>query len=172
MAEPLDLSWQLFHEDIPVGYHGFGLGRTIQYADIINYANYTRDYQQIHLDREFAGDSLYGDVILHGLAGVAMCSGMLLRTEFGTRTLWTMLSCLGYKTIKFPRPILVGDTITLRFEVIDKADVGGGKGDKGLVEMRLDTANQRGELVSTHTRTYLFAKKNFDFETIAARGAF
>lgn len=169
MPRPLDLSWQLFYEDIPVGYQGTGLSRTIQLADIIGYANYTRDYQQIHTDRQFARSSLYGDVILHGLAGVAFASGMLLRTEFGTRTVRTMLTCLGFRTIKFPLPIMVDDTITLHFEVVGKSDH---DETKGLVEMRLDTTNQRDETVSTHTRTYLFAKKSFDFETIAERGAF
>ncbi|MDR1710538.1 MAG: MaoC family dehydratase N-terminal domain-containing protein [Propionibacteriaceae bacterium] len=169
MTRPIDLSWQLFWEDIPVGYTATCLARTIQHADIINFANYTRDYQQIHVDREFAKSSLYGDVIMHGLMGVSIASGMLLRTEFGTRTLRTMLKCLGYKTIKFPAPIQVDDTVTTTFEVIDKSDF---DETKGLLEIRLDAVNQRGVLVSTHQRTYLFAKKNFDFETIAERGSF
>ena len=171
MPRAIDLSSQWFWEDIEVGYVGFGLSRTIQHADIINYANYTRDYQQVHVDREFSKTSLYGDVILHGLAGVSMASGMLLRTDFGTHTLRTMLTCLGYKTIKFPAPILVDDTVGLRFEVIDTSAYDG-RSDVGLVEMRLDMTNQRGVLVSTHTRTYLFAARDYDFEAISTQGRF
>lgn len=163
----LDLSNQTFYEDIPIGYKEVGLSRTIDFADIINYANFTRDYNPIHIDKESSKKSLIGDVMAHGLIATIYSSGMLLRTGFGTRTLKTLLACKGYKEIKFLRPVLIGDTITVHFEVIDKKDF---DDTKGLIEICFNVLNQKGEKVQTHYRTYLFAKRNYDFETIAERG--
>lgn len=163
----LDLSNQMFFEDVPVGYRGQGISRTIDFADIINYANFTRDYNPIHTDKESAKTSLIGEVMAHGLIVTMISSGMLLRTEFGTKTLKTLLECVGHSEIKFLLPTLVGDTVTVHFEVVDKKDF---DDDKGIVEMKLEAVNQKGKTLQVHFRSYLFAKKNYDFEAIAARG--
>lgn len=164
----LDTSNQMFFEDIPVGYTGSGLSRTIDFADIILYANFTRDYNPIHTDKESAKKSLIGQVIGHGMISVMISSGMMLRTEFGSRTVHTLLECLGHNEIKFVKPTLVGDTLTTTFEVVEKKEF---DENKGIVEMKFSTTNQRGELVTVHGRTYLFAKKKYNLEAIAVRGA-
>lgn len=56
-------------------------------------------------------------------------------------------------------------TITVYFEVMDKKDIDDIKG----IEMKFESLNQKGETVQVHYRTYLFAKKYYDFETIAER---
>lgn len=165
----LDLSIQWFFEDVEVGYKGESLGRTISYADIVNFANATRDYNVIHTDKEYSKKSLVGQVMAHGPLVYSLASGLLLRTEFGTRTLKTMLDFKGVKAIKLLKPVLEDDTIVLHFEVTGKEDV---DEHTGMVEMQFNIVNQRGELAQTHTRYYLFAKRGYDFEGIAKRGSF
>lgn len=163
----LDLSNQMFYEDIPIGYRGQGLSRTLDFCDIINYANFTRDYNPIHTDKESSKHSLIGSVMGHGMIVTMISSGMMLRTEFGTKTLKTLLGCLGNKEIKFLSPALVGDTITVQFEVVDKYEA---DDTKGIVEIKFEASNQAGKTVQIHNRTYLVAKRNYNFEETAQRG--
>lgn len=165
----LDLSIQWFYEDIEIGYKAESLGRTVSYADIVNFANATRDYNVIHTDKEYAKKTLVGQVMAHGPLVYSMASGMLLRTEFGTRTLKTLLDMKKIESIKLLRPVLEDDTVVLHFEVVDKQDV---DDNTGIVVMKFDMVNQRGEIAQTHNRYYLVAKKGYDFETIAQRGCF
>lgn len=165
----LDLSIQWFFEDLEIGYKGESLGRTVSYADIVNFANATRDYNVVHTDKEYAKKTLIGQVMAHGPLVYSMASGMMLRTEFGTRTLKTLLDFKGVKGIKLMVPVLEDDTVVLHFEVVGKEDVD----DKtGIVEMKFDMINQRGQIAQTHNRYYLVAKRGYDFETIAERGQF
>ncbi len=165
----LDLSIQWFFEDLEIGYKGESLGRTVSYADIVNFANATRDYNVVHTDKEYAKKTLIGQVMAHGPLVYSMASGMMLRPEFGTRTLKTLLDFKGVKGIKLMVPVLEDDTVVLHFEVVGKEDV---DDTTGIVEMKFDMINQRGQIAQTHNRYYLVAKRGYDFETIAERGQF
>ena len=75
------------------------------------FANISKDFSPVHLDKEYALKSRYKGQIIHGLMAVSLFSGL-----FGTKLPGE--GCV-YKSqnIRFKRAIYVGDIVTARVEV-------------------------------------------------------
>jgi len=69
----------LYFEDFTVGQTFTTPGRTISEADVMNFAAWTGDNNQIHTDAEFAKQTRYGRRIVHGMLGASLCLGLIAR---------------------------------------------------------------------------------------------
>lgn len=87
--------------------------RTITETDIVLFAGLSGDYNPVHVDKEYAADTRFGKRIAHGL----------LTTTFLSRLLGMELPGQGSvyleQTLKFTKPVYIGDTITASAEIID-----------------------------------------------------
>lgn len=87
--------------------------KTVTETDIVMYAGISGDYNPVHVDKEFAADTRFGQRIAHGL----------LTTSYLSRLLGMDLPGLGCvyleQTLKFTKPVFIGDTITASAEIID-----------------------------------------------------
>lgn len=87
--------------------------RTITETDIVLFAGLSGDYNPVHVDQEYAADTRFGKRIAHGL----------LTTTFLSRLLGMELPGQGSvyleQTLKFTKPVYIGDTITASAEIID-----------------------------------------------------
>jgi len=92
------------------------LTRTLRPEDIQLFAIMSGDVNPAHVDPEYAHSSMFEEVIAHGMWGGALIS-TVLGTEFpGPGTIYIS------QTLRFSRPVKVGDTITIRITCKQKFD--------------------------------------------------
>ena len=134
----------LYFNDIEVGDTWESPARTVTETDVVNFAALTGDYNPLHIDREFAKNTLFGRPIAHGLLGLSFVAGL------GSFSPW-MHTAAFVRIVdwKFLKPIYFGDTIHVRTEVLAK-DVRG-RGRRGLVTWKRQLVNHAGVVVQEGT---------------------
>jgi acyl dehydratase len=143
----------LYFEEFNVGDTVTSAGRTITEGDIVNFAALSGDWNAIHVDAEFAKNSMFGERIAHGLLGLSIASGLAVRLGFIEDT---VIAFMGLDW-KFRAPIKIGDTIHTRAQIAEKKPMprlGG-----GLVTMNVEVLNQRGEMTQKGTWSMLIKMK-------------
>lgn len=121
------------------------IGQTAEYRkrieerDIILFADISGDVNPLHLDAEFAAGTDFGERIAHGMLTGALISAALALELPGPGTVY-----LG-QDLRFRRPVLIGDEITVSLKVTGKRD------DKGFVTLETTATNQHGKAVVTGT---------------------
>jgi phosphate acetyltransferase len=115
MPNPVDFIENRTYDEIKVG-DSSTLTRTLRPEDIQLFAIMSGDVNPAHVDPEYAHSSMFHEVIAHGMWGGALIS-TVLGTEFpGPGTIY-----IG-QTLKFSRPVKVGDTITVKITCKQKFD--------------------------------------------------
>ena len=87
----------------------FTVSRRFTEADMMAFADITRDYNAVHFDPRFSGAKNFKDRICHGLL-----VGSIL-TEIGGQIGW-LASVMNFR---FKQPVYFGETITCRFTITD-----------------------------------------------------
>jgi acyl dehydratase len=132
----------LYFEDFTVGQTFTTPGRTISEADVMNFAAWTGDNNQIHTDAEFAKQTRYGRRIVHGMLGASLCLGLIARMGAFEGS---AVALLGIDEWRFTNPIFIGDTLTCSVEIVGVRLTS--KGNTGVVQRELKLTNQRDEVV-------------------------
>lgn len=113
------------------------LCRTLRERDITLFAVMSGDVNPAHVDSEYAKSYMFHKVIAHG-----MWSGMLISTVMGTSLPGPGTIYLG-QSLRFLRPVGVGDTLTVNVEVKELHR------ENHRVSLDCRVINQQGELVVT-----------------------
>jgi 3-hydroxybutyryl-CoA dehydratase len=143
-----------YFEEFAVGQTYTSVGRTITEHDVMTFAGLSGDYNQIHTDAEFAKLTPYGQRIAHGLLGLAIASGLAMRTGILEGT---VLAFREIEAWKFTKPVYIGDTLKVELEVLDTKPLprlGG-----GMITIQVDMLNQRDESVMKGKWSVLVASK-------------
>ena len=98
----------LYFEEFSVGQSVTTLSRTVGEDAINSFAGLTGDYNQIHTDAEFAKNTPFGQRIAHGLLGLSIGVGLIMRTGLLEGT---VLAFREIQEWKFVKPVYIGDTI-------------------------------------------------------------
>lgn len=98
----------LFFEEFTVGQVVKTAARTVSEDAIFSFAGLTGDYNQIHTDAEFAKTTQFGQRIAHGLLGLSIATGLIMRTGYLEGT---VLAFREIQEWKFVKPMFIGDTI-------------------------------------------------------------
>jgi len=116
--------------------------KTIAESDVYLFAGITGDFSPNHVDEEFMRKTRYGRRIAHGAllvgymsrASTAICEGLS-----GT------IVSYGFEKIRFPAAALIGDTITVSYEIVER--------DEPTLKAfaRVTCTNQRQEVVAAAT---------------------
>ncbi|MDR0273920.1 MAG: MaoC family dehydratase N-terminal domain-containing protein [Burkholderiaceae bacterium] len=113
------------------------LTRTLAMNDVLAFAAVSGDINPAHLDPDYAAGTQMRTIVAHG-----MWTGTLFSAVFGNQ-----LPGLGTiyleQSLRFRRPVRVGDTITVRVVVRAKLE------EKKHVEFDCTVSNQHGETVVT-----------------------
>lgn len=128
-------------EEFEAGQQFRTVGRTISETDIINFAGLSGDFNQLHTDREYAKETPFGQPIAHGMLVASIAEGSLNRLGIMEGTAFAFLGI----NWKFLKPVLVGDTITIGIEVMEKKETK--HQDRGVVVFLAQVFNQREEVV-------------------------
>jgi acyl dehydratase len=143
-----ELSYQprgRFFEELETGEVVITAGRTITEGDIVSFAGLTGDYNQIHIDAQYAASEMFEQRVAHGLLILSIAVGLSVQTGLieGTVLLFRELDW------KFSKPVLIGDTIHVKIEIKEKkylARLGGGN-----ITMKISVLNQNDEVVNRGT---------------------
>lgn len=112
-------------------------GRTITETDVVAFAMLAGDMHPLHVDREWAARSPFGERVAQG--------HMLLAYTFGLVSVGAdrVLALRRLREVTFPRPVRIGDTIRARCRVRTTKPL---RDDVGLVGLVWDVVNQSDEL--------------------------
>ena len=102
----------LYFEDLSVGMSETFL-KTVSSSDVVGFADLTGDRNPIHLSQHFAAKTPFGTRIAHGLYTASLISAVLGTRLPGPGAVYVS------QTLNFRAPVRIGDTVTVRVEVID-----------------------------------------------------
>jgi acyl dehydratase len=149
----LDLYW----DDLEVGHQAVSPGRTVTESDLMAFAGLSGDYNQLHVDAEYAATKGFGgNRVVHGLLGLTIQSGLHTRTWLGTGTQLNMIAMVEI-TWRFVAPIFINDTVTSTVTVQDLKE--SSKPGRGIVVIKRELFNQRHELVQEGTSVFLMTRR-------------
>jgi acyl dehydratase len=144
----------LYFEEFSVGQTVKTISRTVSEDAIFSFAGLTGDYNQIHTDAEFAKTTPFGQRVAHGLLGLSIATGLIMRTGLLEGT---VIAFREIQEWKFVKPIYIGDTIHAVLTVNETKAlprIGGGALIAG-VEVR----NQKDETLQKGTLNLLVMSK-------------
>ena len=144
----------LYFEEFSVGQKITSVARTVAESDIMTFAGLTGDYNQIHTDAEFAKGTQFGGRVAHGLLGLSLAVGLLMRTGVLEGTVLAFREIVEWKFIK---PVFIGDTLHVEMEVKELKPMPRIRGGQALVA--LDVKNQKNETLMRGTLAVLVASK-------------
>jgi acyl dehydratase len=118
--------------------------------DVIEFAE-KYDPQPFHLDRDAAKSSHFGGLVASGFQTAALAWALAQRTGVFRKC---SLAGIGIDGLHWRKPVLGGDALKCRFELLKKKFLSSRPG-QGIAVWRFDVFNQRDEIVLTMHMTQL-----------------
>lgn len=144
-------------EDLQIGESLLTHRRTVGEADIVAFGGISGDYFYMHFDEVAAKDSPFGKRIAHGYFVLSAAAGLFVSPAPGP-----VLANYGLDTLRFVKPVGIGDTIQARLTAkrkIDRQKVDAQGRGQGVVAWDVEVTNQHGELVASYDILTLVAKR-------------
>jgi acyl dehydratase len=144
----------LYFEEFSAGQTITTLSRTVGEDSINAFAGLTGDYNQIHTDAEFAKNTPFGQRIAHGLLGLSVAVGLIMRTGLLEGT---VIAFREIQEWKFVKPIYIGDTVHAVLTIAETKAlprIGG-----GALIAHVEVRNQKDETLQKGTLNLLVMSK-------------
>jgi phosphate acetyltransferase len=125
--------------------------KTLTERDLQLFAETSGDFNPVHLDHAYAATTAFGERIAHGMWSGALISAAIATTLPGPGTVYRS------QTLKFSKPVKLGDTITITLTVTDKKD------RIKLVTIECEGRNQRDEIVVKGEAEVIASDNNLSF---------
>ena len=109
--------------------------KTVTETDIALFAGITGDFNPVHVNAEAASRSMFGGRIAHGMLSAGLISAAIAMKLPGPGVIYLSQS------LKFTKPVRIGDTVTARVEVLEVILA------KKRVRLATTCRNQKGETV-------------------------
>ncbi len=123
-------------DDIAVG-ETRSLVRTITQADVRRFVEMTGDDNPLHVDRGFAEQTAFKDIVVHGMLGASFISTVIGTQLPGSGALWVS------QNLDFLLPVRLGDELTVSCAVTAKHE------RERLLDLDTRIVNQNGQTVLT-----------------------
>jgi len=147
-------------EDLAIGDSLLTHRRTVSEADIVAFGGISGDFFYMHFDEIAAKESAFGQRIAHGYFVLSAAAGLFVSPAPGP-----VLANYGLDTLRFVKPVGIGDTIRARLTCKRKIDRNKkdaqGRG-QGVVAWDVEVTNQAGEVVASYDILTLVAKRAQD----------
>lgn len=133
---------------IPIGTR-VEFAKTIGESDIYLFAGITGDFSPNHVNAEYMKTTPYGNIIAHGVLVIGLmstCSTKILDHATSSRPAVSY----GYDRIRFVKPVRVGDTVTVTYEIVDE------QFEEAKTFGSVTATNQNGEVVAVATHILKF----------------
>jgi oxepin-CoA hydrolase/3-oxo-5,6-dehydrosuberyl-CoA semialdehyde dehydrogenase len=146
-----------YFEELQIGESLLTHRRTVGEADIVAFGGLSGDYFYMHFDEIAAKDSPFGKRIAHGYFVLSAAAGLFVSPAPGP-----VLANYGLDTLRFVKPVGIGDTIQARLTAkrkIDRNKKDANGVGQGVVAWDVEVTNQLGEVVASYDILTLVAKK-------------
>ncbi|SMC39981.1 MaoC family dehydratase [Papillibacter cinnamivorans] len=117
--------------------------KTVTESDVVTFAGVSGDLNPVHINAEYAKESMFGQRIAHG-----MLSASFISTVLGTQLPGPGSIYLGQE-LKFTKPVFLGDTVTVTCTVVEKNE------EKNRLKVETIARNQKGDAVITGFATIM-----------------
>ena len=111
------------------------MAKTVTETDIALFAGITGDFNPVHIDAVAAEKTMFKGRIAHGMLSAGFISAVLGMKLPGTGSIYLSQS------LRFTKPVRIGDTVTARVEVLEVIAT------KRRVKLGTSCRNQNGETV-------------------------
>ncbi len=118
--------------------------QVINESDVMAFAELSGDKNPLHTDAEFARNTPMGQRVAHGLMALSVATGLSAK---GGHLNGTALAFLGIENWRFHAPVFFGDSIRMRWSVIDTRPTSNGQA--GVVKRKAEIINQRGDVLQS-----------------------
>ena len=145
-----------YFDDMKLGDTFITPGRTVEAADIINFAGISGDWHPLHTNEEFA-KNIFGGRIAHGFLLLGIASGLSARGGSVRYNGDAIIAFFGMNNVSFLNPVKIGDTIHLQEEVVNKNE--SRKGDRGTITYKWSLKNQKDQICMEVGEFVLMVKK-------------
>ncbi|MBT9149534.1 MAG: (R)-specific enoyl-CoA hydratase [Dehalococcoidia bacterium] len=109
--------------------------KTFTESDVYRFAQISGDTNPLHIDKEYASESLFKEPVVHGMLTAGLISAVIGTRLPGVGTIYLSQS------LRFTAPVKFGDTIEAEVEVVAKLE------EKNRARLRTICRNQGGQTV-------------------------
>jgi 3-hydroxybutyryl-CoA dehydratase len=133
MSDSLDILENITYDELQEGDSATYV-RTLTEDELVLFAAVSGDVNPVHLDSEFAAESMFRERIAHGMWSGSLISAALATVMPGPGSIYLEQS------LSFKRPVKLDDTLTVNLKVVSKER-------KNRVIFLCDVRNQNDEQV-------------------------
>lgn len=148
-----------YFEDFQIGdIYEHRPGRTVSETDNTWFTLLTMNTHPLHFDAEYAKASEFGKLLVNSAFTVSLVVGMSV-SDVSQKA----IANLGWKDIKLPAPVFVGDTLYAESEVLGKRE-SKSRPTAGIVTVRTWGKKSDGTVVCEFERNMLISKRGYGVE--------
>ena len=133
-------------------------GRTVSETDNTWFTLLTMNTHPLHFDKEYAKKSEFGQILVNSAFTVSLVVGMSVRDVSQNA-----IANLGWKEIRLPSPVFVGDTLYAESTVLEKRE-SNSRPNAGIVKVSTLGEKPDGTVVCDFERTMLIPKQGYGIE--------
>jgi acyl dehydratase len=146
-----------FYEDFETGETiEHELSKTIFESDNNIFSLLTMNHHPLHTNSEYAKETIFNKPLVVGTLVFSLAVGITVPDISGKA-----IANLGYEEITHLKPVFVGDTISVRTEILSKRE-SNKRPHNGLVTIKSIASNQKGIDVLSFKRTVLVPMRGKD----------
>ena len=124
---------------------------TMTETHVVNWAGLTMDFYPLHMDKEYAAKTPFGERLVHGPLIFGVAVGLVSMAGIGGVA---AIAWLGTDNMKMLQPVKIGDTVRVEVEVMEQRQTR--KPEQGVQMWRYTVKNQRDEDVMVFDYTMMF----------------
>jgi acyl dehydratase len=144
---------RLYYEDLNAGDEHESTGRTVTETDVISFAGLSGDFNNMHIDEEFAKKTVFGTRVAHGLCVLSIASGLWF-----TMPRLATIAFMGLEDWRFSGAVKFGDTIRITRKLVEKREHK--RPNMGFFVFEVNVHNQMDEIVQKGKWVILVQKKD------------
>lgn len=129
------------------------IGRTITEADNVWFTALTMNTNEIHFNAAYAETTEWGRPLVNSALTLAVVMGLSVADTSQSGGV-----NLGWEEVRLPAPVFHGDTLWAETEVLEARGSRSRPGS-GIVTVRTQGVNQRGEIVIEFRRSFLVPRR-------------
>lgn len=143
---------RIFYEDLEEGIEHKSSGRTVTETDVVNFAGISADYNNMHIDEEFAKKTVFKTRVAHGMLVTSIATGLWF-----TMPRLATVAFMGLEDWRFSKAVFPGDTIHITRKLVEKKDHK--RPDMGFFIFEVNVHNQKEEVVQKGKWVILVQRK-------------
>ena len=124
---------------------------TMTETHVVNWAGLTMDFYPLHMDKEYAAKTPFGERLVHGPLIFGIAVGLVSMAGIGGVA---AIAWLGADNMRMLKPVKIGDTVRVEVEVVNQRKTS--KPEQGIQVWRYTVKNQRDEDVMVFDYTMMF----------------